>query len=63
MVARLDRVISKDVCKFIKSDLRLERLSLYKISHVVFLYVISVCCLTLLQLKTKSSLCCSSLIF
>lgn len=33
------RVISKDLSKTVKSDLRIERLGLNKIFHIVFLYV------------------------
>lgn len=38
-----NKVISKDLCKIMKCDLRLEKLSLDKIFHVIFLYILSVC--------------------
>lgn len=42
----LNKVISKDLCKIIKCDLRLEKLGLDKTFHLIFLYILCVCCLT-----------------
>lgn len=39
----LNKVISKDCCKIIKCDLRLEKLGLDKIFHVVLSYILCVC--------------------
>lgn len=46
---RLDRVISKYLSKTVKSDLRIERLGLNKIFHIVFCMSHGVCCLILLR--------------